>query len=75
MKGLGVAAIWFVRIVALFVAIWQIVGLVPVITWQLNPDAVTAGMQAMVAIKIGILIVGIAVFWVLGKAIRKIKAV
>lgn len=74
MKGIGIAAIWLLRIVALLVVIWQIVGLAPVITWQLNPDAVTAGMQAMVGIKVGILILGIAVFWALGKAIKKIKA-
>lgn len=44
-------------------AVWQLVGLLPVLTWLANPAAVTANMWAAVVAKLMLALIGLGVFF------------
>lgn len=72
MKRAGNILIWVVRIFFLLIAIWQILGLLPVLTWFSNPSGVPVGMWMAVATKLLIMFVCFGVFWGLGKLSKRL---
>jgi apolipoprotein N-acyltransferase len=50
--------------------VWQLIGLLPVLTWLQNPSAVTAGMWAAVIAKLVMAAIGIGAFVGLKKLIN-----
>jgi len=73
MKSAGIVILQLTRAICWVVAAWQVIGLLPVLTWLGNPSAVTAGMMAMVVIKGLLLAICIAAAWGLRKAITRMK--
>jgi len=73
MKRVGIVLIWVVRIFFLLIAVWQILGLLPVLSWFSNLAGVTAGMWMAVIVKLVIMFVCIGVFWALGKLIKRLN--
>lgn len=62
------------RIFRVFVAViivWQIIGLVPVLTWLVNPNAVTLGMGGAAVFKIFVAIICAAIYYWLGRVQRR----
>lgn len=57
----------FIRGICGFLFAWQVVGLLPVLTWMQRPDAVTGGMWTRVLIKaIALVLFGWLFFWLRG---------
>lgn len=72
-RSFGFVAIQTVRFLSLLIAIWQLVGFLPMFTWLDNVEAVTANMWAMVAIKSVILVVGLGLFFGLRSVASRLK--
>lgn len=51
------------RILFAVIGIWQIIGLVPVITWFAHPNAVTLGMAGIVIFKIFVALICAAIYY------------
>ena len=71
MKRVGIFLIWIVRIFFFLIAAWQVLGLLPMLSWLSNPSDVTVGMWIAVLVKVLIMLVGFVVFWGLGKVINR----
>ncbi len=52
MREIVLVLILIIRVVAALVAVWQVIGLLPVLTWFTAINQVTPGMWVMVIIKI-----------------------
>lgn len=52
-----------VRALAIGWVVWQLVGLLPVLTWLANPSAITGNMWAVVVAKLALAIIGVGVFF------------
>ena len=63
MKSIGFILVQGLRFLALPVAIWQALGLLPVFSWLGQPDAVTGGMWMMAMIKGFVLLVCLTLFF------------
>lgn len=72
MKRAGIIIIWVVRAIFLVIAVWQILGLLPVFSWLSNPAGVTAGMWMVVIVKLVVMLVCFGVYRGLGKLIERI---
>ena len=59
------------RVMFAAVGLWQIIGIVPVVTWVSNPRAVTLGMAAGIVFKAVIAAICAGAFYWLGKLKRK----
>lgn len=46
---------------------WQVIGLLPVFTWAINPSAITSGMALVLVIKMAVMLASGAVFVTLDK--------
>lgn len=73
MKNAAIASLFTVRILALLVAIWQVIGILPIIAWPSSPEPITSGMWFIVGLKALALAVCIAVFLGSGRAIARLK--
>lgn len=73
MKNAAIASLFTVRIFALLVAIWQVIGILPIIAWPSSPEPITSGMWFIVGLKALALAVCIAVFLGSGRAIARLK--
>ena len=62
----------FIRGVCGFVFALQVLGLVPVLTWFSQPDAIDGKMMAMLVLKIGVLVVFGGLFFGLRKLINRL---
>jgi len=78
MKSAARAALLFLQVVFLLIAIWQIFGLLPVLTW-LSPSTravlgqVTVGMWFAAGIKAAIMLVSFLLWSFSGKLRRKLN--
>lgn len=59
------------RVIFAAVGLWQIIGILPVLTWVNNPRAVTLGMAAGVAVKVALAAFCAGAFYWLGKVKRR----
>jgi len=59
------------RVIFAVVGLWQIIGILPIVTWVNNPRAVTLGMAASVVFKVVIAAVCGGAFYWLGKLKRR----
>ena len=59
------------RVIAGFVAIWQIIGLLPVLTWFSNVNAITGKMLAFVVAKLIVLLIFSTTFYWLGRVKKR----
>ena len=64
----------FLRGLLMVVALWQCIGLLPVATWILNPEAVNGEMVAVVIIKFGALTICCIAYYFLNKHMKKQKS-
>jgi len=62
------------RVIVGFIAIWQVIGLLPVLTWFSNLSAVTANMLAFVVGKSFFLLIFSTTFYWLGRAKKKYES-
>lgn len=53
-----------------FIFGWQVIGLLPVLTWVSNPSAITGNMVAMVVLKVVVMIIAGGVFFGVRKYIH-----
>ena len=60
-----------IRVICGLIAIWQILGLLPVLGWLSNLGAVTANMWALLVLKGTVLTVFGSIFYALRKPIAK----
>jgi hypothetical protein len=61
-----------VRVLVGLITIWQVIGIIPAVTWLQNLEAVTVGMWILIAIKtLAMLLFGGIYFW-LGRVKRRI---
>ena len=74
MNKVIIALLSVVRIVALLVAIWQVVGLLPALSYFSNFESVSGGILVVVGIKVLALIVGLLIFFGLGRVNQRIRA-
>jgi uncharacterized membrane protein YqjE len=61
----------FFRGLLMVIALWQCIGLLPVITWVLNPEAVNGEMVAVFILKFGVLTICCTTYYFLNKYMRK----
>lgn len=59
------------RVMFAAIGLWQIIGIMPVVTWVSNPRAVTLGMAASVVFKAIVAAICAGAFYWLGKLRRK----
>lgn len=59
------------RVTFAAIGLWQIIGIVPVVTWVSNPRAVTLGMAASIVFKAVVAAICAGAFYWLGKLKRK----
>lgn len=67
------AAIFVVRVIVALVAVWQVVGLLPTLTWLAAPSQVTPGMWFIVALKVIILALCLLGFFGLKRVAAKLR--
>jgi hypothetical protein len=75
MKRAGIILSWVVRILFLLIAIWQVLGFLPVLIWlpYLNLIPIPAAAWMAAIIKILIMFVCFGAFWGLGKLIKRLN--
>lgn len=66
MRIVAVAVLLFFQTIPFLVAVWQVMGLLPVLSWFGSP-AVTTGMWLAAGIKVAILVVSVVLWWLLGR--------
>lgn len=61
------------RFIAGFIAMWQVVGLLPLVTWLTDPSSVTPLMAATAAVKILVLVVSGPTYFLLTKYAARLR--
>jgi len=72
MRKIALVLILILRVVAALVAVWQVIGLLPVLTWFTAIDQVTPGIWVMAIIKVVILLVCILGFFGLKRLAKRL---
>lgn len=75
MKPLAKILIWIIRVLAIVIATWQVIGLLPALSWLSSSGDVGAGMWMMLIIKVLILAICVGVFVIIGKLLQHLNRV
>ena len=74
MRKLKLIILFILRVVGGLIAIWQIIGLLPVLSWLKDIGSVTAGMWGILGVKLLFLVIGISLYKGLKKPYDRLKA-